>query len=164
MTLPRDETIQDGMRWGGTGREGTEQDEMGRDGTGRNGMRWGGNPMGCAVASTVLDIVSEQGVLQGVLDRRSRIERSLRELGEKYGVFSDVRGLGLLMGCVLTEPWQGKARDLMQAAQDEGVFVLVAGASVLRIAPSLIIPEEDIAEGLERLERAISNFISADNA
>jgi len=41
---------------------------------------------------------------------------------------------------------------------------LVAGASVLRIAPSLIIPEEDIAEGLERLERAISNFISADNA
>ena len=68
------------------------------------------------------------------------------------------------MGCVLTEPWQGKARDLMQAAQDEGVFVLVAGASVLRIAPSLIIPEEDIAEGLERLERAISNFISTDNA
>ena len=119
--------------------------------------------MGCAVASTVLDIVSEQGVLQGVLDRRHRIESSLRDLGEKYGVFSDVRGLGLLMGCVLTEPWQGKARDFMHAAQDEGVFVLVAGASVLRIAPSLIISEEDITEGLERLERAIAHCVSADN-
>lgn len=130
---------------------------------GTHGSTWGGNPMGCAVASTVLDIVSEQGVLQGVLDRRHRIERSLRDLGEKYGVFSDVRGLGLLMGCVLTEPWQGKARDFMHAAQDEGVFVLVAGASVLRIAPSLIISEEDIAEGLERLERAIAHCVSADN-
>ena len=66
---------------------------------GTHGSTWGGNPMGCAVASAVLDIVSEQGVLQGVLDRRHRIERSLRDLGEKYGVFSDVRGLGLLMGC-----------------------------------------------------------------
>ena len=120
--------------------------------------------MGCAVANTVLDIVSQPDVLQGVLDRRHRIERSLRDLGEKYGVFSDVRGLGLLMGCVLAESRNGKARILMNAAQDEGVFVLVAGASVLRIAPSLIISEEDIGEGLERLERAIAHFVSADNA
>ena len=103
----------------------------------------------------MLDIVSQPDVLQGVLDRRHRIERSLRDLGERYGVFSDVRGLGLLMGCVLAESRNGKARILMNAAQDEGVFVLVAGASVLRIAPSLIISEEDIGEGLERLERAI---------
>jgi len=79
-------------------------------------------------------------------------------------VFSKRSWVGASDGMRVTETLQGKARDLMQAAQDEGVFVLVAGASVLRIAPSLIIPEEDIAEGLERLERAISNFISADNA
>jgi acetylornithine/N-succinyldiaminopimelate aminotransferase len=42
--------------------------------------------------------------------------------------------------------------------------VLVAGASVLRIAPSLIIPEEDIVEGLARLERAIAQFCSAGSA
>ena len=120
--------------------------------------------MGCAVASAVLDIVSDPAVLQGVMDRRHRIETGLCALGEKHDLFSGVRGLGLLMGCVLTEPWQGKARDLMYAAQDEGVFVLVAGASVLRIAPSLIIPEDDIAEGLERLERAIGQFCSAGSA
>ena len=131
---------------------------------GTHGSTWGGNPMGCAVANAVLDIASDPAVLQGVMDRRHRIETGLCALGEKYDVFSGVRGLGLLMGCMLTEPWQGKARDLMYAAQDEGVFVLVAGASVLRIAPSLIIPEEDIAEGLARLERAIGQFCSAGSA
>ena len=131
---------------------------------GTHGSTWGGNPMGCAVANALLDIVSDPAVLQGVMDRRHRIETGLCALGEKYDVFSGVRGLGLLMGCMLTEPWQGKARDLMYAAQDEGVFVLVAGASVLRIAPSLIIPEEDIAEGLARLDRAIGQFCSAGSA
>jgi len=131
---------------------------------GTHGSTWGGNPMGCAVANAVLDIVSDPAVLQGVMDRRHRIETGLCALGEKYDVFSGVRGLGLLMGCMLTEPWHGKARDLMYAAQDEGVFVLVAGASVLRIAPSLIIPEEDIVEGLARLERAIAQFCSAGSA
>jgi acetylornithine/N-succinyldiaminopimelate aminotransferase len=128
---------------------------------GTHGSTWGGNPMGCAVASAVLDIVSTDAVLYGVNERRQQIEGALRALGEKYGVFGEIRGLGLLMGCVLNEPWEGKARDLMHAAQDEGLFVLVAGASVLRIAPSLIIPEDDIAEGLERLEQAIAGFCEA---
>ena len=128
---------------------------------GTHGSTWGGNPMGCAVASAVLDIVSTDAVLAGVFERRQQIEGALRALGEKYGVFGEIRGLGLLMGCVLNEPWEGKARDLMHAAQDEGLFVLVAGASVLRIAPSLIIPEDDIAEGLERLEQAIASFCEA---
>ncbi len=129
---------------------------------GTHGSTWGGNPMGCAVASAVLDIVSTDTVLDGVNERRQQIEGALRALGEKYGVFGEIRGLGLLMGCVLNEPWEGKARDLMHAAQDEGLFVLVAGASVLRIAPSLIIPDEDIAEGLKRLDRAIARFCTAD--
>ena len=131
---------------------------------GTHGSTWGGNPMGCAVASAVLDIVSTDTVLDGVNERRQQIEGALRALGEKYGVFGEIRGLGLLMGCVLNKPWEGKARDLMRAAQDEGLFVLVAGASVLRIAPSLIIPEEDIAEGVERLEQAIASFCEANEA
>jgi acetylornithine/N-succinyldiaminopimelate aminotransferase len=131
---------------------------------GTHGSTWGGNPMGCAVASAVLDIVSTDTVLDGVNERRQQIEGALRALGKKYGVFGEIRGLGLLMGCVLNEPWEGKARDLMRAAQDEGLFVLVAGASVLRIAPSLIIPEEDIVEGVERLEQAIASFCEANKA
>ena len=131
---------------------------------GTHGSTWGGNPMGCAVANAVLDIVSRDAVLEGVSERRQRFESALRTLGDKYDLFGEIRGMGLLIGCVLNEPWQGKARDLMHAAQDEGVFVLVAGASVLRMAPSLIIPEEDITEGFKRLEDAIARFCEADKA
>jgi len=131
---------------------------------GTHGSTWGGNPMGCAVANAVLDIVSSDAVLEGVSERRQRFESALRTLGDKYDLFGEIRGMGLLIGCVLNEPWQGKARDLMHAAQEEGVFVLVAGASVLRLAPSLIIPEADITEGLERLERAIVRFCEAQKA
>ena len=131
---------------------------------GTHGSTWGGNPMGCAVANAVLDIVSRDAVLEGVSERRQRFESALRTLGDKYDLFGEIRGMGLLIGCVLNEPWQGKARDLMHAAQDEGVFVLVAGASVLRMAPSLIIPEEDITEGFKRLEGAIARFCEADKA
>ena len=123
---------------------------------GSHGSTWGGNPMGCAVANTVLGIVNTPEVLAGVGQRRARLEAGLRHIGDKHGVFAELRGMGLLIGCALTEPWQGRAREFLQASQDEGVFVLVAGASVLRLAPSLIIPQDDIDEGLERLERAVA--------
>jgi acetylornithine/succinyldiaminopimelate/putrescine aminotransferase len=69
--------------------------------------------------------------------------------------------MGLLMGCVLAEPWTGRARDFMQAAQNEGLFVLVAGANVLRVAPSLIIPKDDIDQGLARLQKAVEKICEA---
>ncbi len=74
----------------------------------------------------------------------------MMDIGERYGVFSEVRGDGLLLGCVLTEQWQGKAKDFLNTGLDEGVMVLVAGANVVRLAPSLIIPETDIEEALSR--------------
>ena len=128
---------------------------------GTHGSTWGGNPMGCAVASAVLDIVKDPKLLSGVLERRKAFEEGLLKIGEKHGVFRTVRGMGLLIGCVLSDAWQGKAREFLQAAQNEGVYVLVAGASVLRLAPSLIIPFEDIAEGLDRLERAVAGLCQA---
>jgi acetylornithine/N-succinyldiaminopimelate aminotransferase len=78
--------------------------------------------------------------------------------GECYGVFSEVRGAGLLLGCVLTEKWQGRAKDFLNAGLDEGVMVLIAGANVVRLAPSLIIPEADIDEALKRFEAAVQKL------
>jgi len=128
---------------------------------GTHGSTWGGNPMGCAVASVVLDIVNEPAFLDGVTARREMFEEGLIAIGEKYDVFQEVRGKGLLIGCLLTEHWQGRAREFLQAAQNEGVFILVAGASVLRFAPSLVIPDDDIRQGLERLERAVASLCAS---
>jgi acetylornithine/N-succinyldiaminopimelate aminotransferase len=131
---------------------------------GTHGSTWGGNPIGCAVASVVLDIVDEPTFLQGVIERRQIFEEGLMAIAERYGVFKEVRGKGLLIGCALAEDWHGKARDFLQAAQNEGVFILVAGASVLRFAPSLIIPSEDILEGLNRLDRAVASVCASADA
>jgi acetylornithine/N-succinyldiaminopimelate aminotransferase len=82
----------------------------------------------------------------------------MMDIGERYGVFSEVRGAGLLLGCVLTEKWQGRAKDLLNAGLDEGVMVLMAGANVVRLAPSLIIPEADVDEALKRFEAAVQKL------
>ena len=84
----------------------------------------------------------------------------LRRINERFGVFRELRGKGLLLGCELIDSWQGRSRDFIKAALDEGVLVLVAGPDVIRLAPSLIISDESIEEGLNRFERAIARLLS----
>ena len=54
-----------------------------------------------------------------------------------------------------------RAKDILPLAIEEGVMALIAGPNVLRMAPSLVIPEEDIAEGMARLERAIKRLVAS---
>ena len=128
---------------------------------GTHGTTFGGNPLACAVAEAVVDIVNTPEVLQGVRDRHERLKVGLLELGERYGVFSQVRGMGLLIGCVLNEAWKGRAREIFDAAEREALMVLQAGPDVIRLAPSLVIEEADIVEGLARFERALAKLTQA---
>ncbi|MGO1501836.1 MAG: aspartate aminotransferase family protein [Marinobacter sp.] len=127
-------------------------------GVGTHGSTYGGNALACAVAQKVIDTVSQSEILKGVKARSDQLRKGMMDIGERYDIFSEVRGPGLLMGCVLTEKWQGKAKDFLNAGLDEGVMVLVAGANVVRLAPSLIIPETDIDEALVRFEAAVKKL------
>ena len=122
---------------------------------GTHGSTYGGNPLGCAVAERVLDIINTPQLLDGVNERSAQLVAGLRTLNDELGVFSTVRGQGLLLGAVLSERYQGKAGEVMQLAQQEGLLVLQAGPDVVRLAPSLIIPEVDIREALGRLRSAL---------
>ncbi|EIK52298.1 bifunctional N-succinyldiaminopimelate-aminotransferase/acetylornithine transaminase protein [Stutzerimonas stutzeri TS44] len=128
---------------------------------GTHGTTYGGNPLACAVAETVVDIVNTPEVLDGVKARHERFKARLLQLGERYGVFSQVRGRGLLIGCVLSEAWKGKAGAFCAAAEKQALMVLQAGPDVVRLAPSLVIEDADIDEGLERFERAIAALVQA---
>ncbi len=125
---------------------------------GTHGTTYGGNPLACAVGEAVMDVVNTPEVLRGVKERGERLSARLRELGQRYGVFGEVRGLGLLIGCVLTDAWKGKAKDILNAAEKEAVMVLQASPDVVRFAPSLVIDEADIDEGLARFERALAKL------
>ncbi len=127
-------------------------------GVGTHGSTYGGNPLACSVAMKVIDTVSQPDILKGVAARSARLRKGMESIGERYGVFSEVRGAGLLLGAVLTEQWKGRAKDFLNSGLEEGVMVLVAGADVVRLAPSLIIPETDIDEALERFERAVKKL------
>ena len=127
---------------------------------GTHGSTYGGNPLACAVALAAFTTVNDKAVLDGVKAREQQYRDGLNAINDKHQVFSEVRGKGLLLGAALNEQFAGKARDFMLAAAEEGLLVLMAGVNVVRFAPSLVIPEADIAEGLARFERAIAKMVA----
>ena len=125
---------------------------------GVHGTTYGGNLLACAVGEAVIDIVNTPEVLSGVQDKHQRFKARLEKIGQQYGVFTEVRGLGLLIGCVLSDAWKGKAKDIFNAAERQNLMILQAGPDVVRFAPSLVIEDADIDEGLDRFERAIAQL------
>ena len=128
---------------------------------GTHGSTYGGNPLACAVAEAAFDTVNTEEVLNGVKQKAAIYAEGLEAINAKYNVFKEIRGKGLLIGAVLTDEYQGRAKDFLNAAIKEGVMTLVAGASIVRFAPSLVIPNEDIAEGLARFEKAVASIANA---
>lgn len=125
---------------------------------GTHGSTYGGNPLACAVAEAVVDVVSQPETLAGVKERETLFREGLTRINQKYPIFSEIRGQGLLLGAALNDEWQGRARDILVAAGNEGLLVLVAGANVVRFTPSLVISKEDIEQGLAKLEKAIAGL------
>lgn len=128
---------------------------------GTHGTTYGGNPLACAVAEAVIDTINTPEVLQGVLAKEQLFRQRLDAINEQYQVFSEVRGKGMLLGAVLNEQYQGRARDFFLAAADHGLMALVAGVNVVRFAPSLVITEQDIQDGMDRFEKAVAQVVNA---
>ncbi|EJF1124698.1 aspartate aminotransferase family protein [Vibrio cholerae] len=126
---------------------------------GVHGSTYGGNPLACAVAEAVVDFVAQPEILAGVKQREQWMRAELDKINQKYHLFKEIRGKGLLLGAALNDEWQGRARDILVAAGKQGLMVLVAGASVVRFTPSLIISQQEIEEGMARLDKAIATLM-----
>ncbi|MFA2945002.1 aspartate aminotransferase family protein [Acinetobacter pittii] len=125
---------------------------------GTHGTTYGGNPLASAVAGAVFEFINTTEVLEGVKHRHQYFLDALNKLNTEYPIFEEIRGQGLLIGCVLKAEYTGKAKDITTWAGEEGLLALIAGPNVVRFTPSLIIPEQDIDEGIARLKRALAKL------
>jgi acetylornithine/N-succinyldiaminopimelate aminotransferase len=125
---------------------------------GAHGTTFGGNPLAAAVARVALRELSSPALLANVDRQAQAIRAGLAEIDDRFGVFAQVRGRGLMIGAQLRERHAGKAGEILDRCLDQGLLLLQAGPDVLRFVPALNIGDDDVAEGLARLRGAIAAF------
>ena len=125
---------------------------------GAHGTTFGGNPMAAAVARVALRKLSSAEVLANVQRQSAALREALMSIGAELGLFSEVRGRGLMLGAVLAEAYRGRAGEVLDVAAAHGLLVLQAGPDVLRFVPPLNISDEDLSEGILRLRTALHAF------
>jgi acetylornithine/N-succinyldiaminopimelate aminotransferase len=125
---------------------------------GTHGSTFGGNPLAMSAANAVLDVMLEPGFLDRVRRTGLFFKQRLAEIKDLYpSVISEVRGEGLLVGVRASVP----AGELVDALRAEKMIAVAAGDNVVRLLPPLIISEQEIAEGIARLDRACARLSRA---
>jgi acetylornithine/N-succinyldiaminopimelate aminotransferase len=104
---------------------------------GSHGTTFGGNPVACAAGLAVIRTIANEGLLDHVKRVGEQLRRGIEGLG--HPLVSHVRGAGLLLGIVLTEPASGR---LATALRDAGFLVNAPTPDVIRLAPPLIVSAE----------------------
>jgi acetylornithine/N-succinyldiaminopimelate aminotransferase len=126
---------------------------------GAHGTTFGGNPLAAAVARAALRELSSQALQDNVAKQAQAIRDGLAAIDAEFGVFSEIRGRGLMIGAQLRDVHAGKAGEILDRCVEHGLLTLQAGPDVLRFVPALNIGDVDIVEGLSRLRAAIAGFV-----
>ena len=129
-------------------------------GVGVHGSTYGGNPLGCAVAHAVLDIITSAETRANIAARTAQLKSGLQSLNARHRIFTDIRASGLWFGCELIPAWHGRAKEFVKMAEKHGLMILVAGTNVIRLAPSLLITAEDIELALTRFDAVLAEMLT----
>lgn len=127
---------------------------------GTHGSTFGGNPLACAAALSVLSILDEEHLIEGARVKGEALGRGLAALVlELPQVCVGARGDGLLRGLVLKDGLH--ARDLLPRVQERGVLLTAAGEHVLRFSPPLVVTTAQLEEGVGAVRRVLSDVANA---
>lgn len=122
---------------------------------GTHGSTYGGNPLGCAVGSKVLELVGKAAFLDEIVDKSAYFKAGLEDLVARHpNTFKSVRGKGLMMGLECSVP----NMDYVNAGYDALVLTVPAGDNVVRFVPALTISKEEIDEAMARLSSAAQSL------
>ncbi|MEZ0467304.1 aspartate aminotransferase family protein [Phaeobacter sp. SYSU ZJ3003] len=125
---------------------------------GTHGSTYGGNPLGCAVGCAVMDAVADPEFLAAVNRKAGLLRQKLEGLVASHPeVFEEVRGSGLMLGLKC----KAVNIDVVNAGYDNEVVTVPAADNVIRLLPPLNLTDEDIAEALQRLEKAAKQVAAA---
>ncbi|ANP38271.1 acetylornithine aminotransferase [Phaeobacter gallaeciensis] len=125
---------------------------------GTHGSTYGGNPLGCAVGCAVMDAVADPDFLAEVNRKAGLLRQKLEGLVASHPeVFEEVRGSGLMLGLKC----KAVNIDVVNAGYDNEVVTVPAADNVIRLLPPLNLTDEDIAEALQRLEKAAKQVAAA---
>jgi acetylornithine aminotransferase len=113
---------------------------------GQHGTTFGGNPVACAAGLAVLDTIANEGLLENVKRQSEKLRDGIDALD--HPLIDYVRGAGLLLGIVLTEPL---AAQVQQAAQDAGFLVNAPAPDVVRLMPPLNLGDDEVEALLQGL-------------
>lgn len=121
-------------------------------GPGNHGSTFGGNPLACAAANAVLDVIEEQGLLERATVLGERIVEGLRARLKGCNGVREVRGKGLMIGVEMNDP----CGHLVAAGLDAGVLLNVTRDNVVRLLPALTMSDAEADELVERVARTIT--------
>ena len=127
---------------------------------GAHGTTFGGNPLAAAVARVALRTLASDDIVANVQRQAHALREGLAAINADLGLFSEVRGRGLMLGAVLTPDYAGKAGAMLDHAAEHGLLLLQAGPDVLRFVPALNISDAEVADGLARLRVALAAFVA----
>lgn len=122
---------------------------------GTHGSTYGGNPLGCAVGAKVMEIVATPAFLDEVGRKAGMMRQKLEGLIAAHpDVFEAVRGQGLMLGLKC----KAEVASVVKAAYAQHLLTVPAADNTLRLLPALNIPDEDIAEAVNRLDKAAASL------
>ncbi|HID89766.1 MAG TPA: aminotransferase class III-fold pyridoxal phosphate-dependent enzyme [Anaerolineae bacterium] len=139
------------------------RDLMGRWGPASHGTTFGGNPISCAAALAVLEVIREENLLENAREQGSYMLDVLRDLQARSDIVGDVRGVGLMVAVEFIKPGTDKepnpeaVQRILQRALEDGLLMYPCGhwTQTIRLIPPLTATREQVEEGLEIFTRAV---------
>ncbi len=121
---------------------------------GSHGTTFGGQPLACCTARTVLEQIEHRNLLENVTQRGEQLRAGLEKIVNKYAFVTEVRGMGLIQGLQIDRP----AKKLETLITRRGLLTVCTAGDVIRLLPPLNVKAGEIKLALKTIDKACTDW------